>query len=140
MSPTYGCTISKYCRATFTTYTDWVLHEDLSHAPAFSIWYCICKQGHYNLSDFEIHFKAKHINMEFKPTDFLLGPSLGERFYCGFCRNVISSDNPTWSGWKFSRQCHLQAHFEGWDPLIEDTGTDVPKTIEDWEFMQIVPH
>lgn len=35
---------------------------------------------------------------------------------------------------------HLQAHFEGWDPLIEDTGTDEPKTIEEWQFMQIVPH
>ena len=140
MSIVYGCTITQQCTATFTNNTDWVLHEDLSHAPSFDVWYCLCKKGYYNLQDFEDHFKSKHADFEFKPSDFLLGPSLGERFYCGFCRKVITSDNPRWAGWGFSRRCHIQSHFEGWDPMIEDSGTDVPQTIEDWEFMQIVPH
>jgi hypothetical protein len=140
MSPIYGCTITEHCRTTFNYHLDWVLHEDFAHAPCFDIWFCICNQGYYNLNDFEIHFKLIHIDMEFKPIDYLLGPCLGERFYCGFCGNVIASDNPRWSGWRSSRQCHLQAHFEGWDPMIEDTGTDIPKTIADWQYMQIVPH
>jgi hypothetical protein len=95
------------------------------------------------LNDFETHFEAKHSDTGFKPKDWrdwLLGPSLGERFYCDFCRKVIKSDNPRWAGWKFSRECHLRAHFEGWNPLIEDTGTDIPRAVEDWEFMQIIPH
>lgn len=78
--------------------------------------------------------------MEFRPTNYLLGPSLGERFYCGFCRKVVTSDNPRWVGWKFSRQCHVRAHYEGWEPMIEDTETDIPRVVEDGEFMQIVPH
>lgn len=140
MSPIYGCTISQHCTATFDNYTDWVMHEDLTHAPSFNVWYCICKEGYYNLEDFENHFKAKHTDLEFKPRDFLLGPSLGERFYCGFCKKVIISDNPRWIGWTFSRYCHVQSHFEGWDRSIEGTETDVLKTIEEWQFMQIVSH
>jgi hypothetical protein len=143
MSPIYGCTISQHCTAAFTNYADRVLHEDFAHAPSFDIWYCVCKHGYYNLNDFETHFKAKHSNMGFKPKDWLdwlLGLSLDERFYCGFCRKVITSDNPRWASWKFSREYHLRAHFEGWDPLIEDTGTDIPRAVEDWEFMQIIPH
>jgi hypothetical protein len=45
------------------------------------------------------------MDMEFRPSDYLLRSTLGERFYYGFCRKVIMSDNPRWSGWMLSRLC-----------------------------------
>src|ERR1700730_2451662 len=101
MSIPYGCTIRPECAKTFTTFTQWWLHEAAEHEDMVDIWHCMsdfsprtCPVACYTKEDFETHRGLQQHGVhppypDIDPDDYCLGPAVGKRFWCGFCKKVI---------------------------------------------------
>jgi hypothetical protein len=118
---TYACTAEVSCSCTFEKYTDWCTHEVMAHKTDLNVWFCgdpsddsprSCNIGFRNVEEFRGHRYATHNDPSVNCSDYALGPQAGVRFYCGFCRLVLTINEDEKDQWATERLKHISVHFK----------------------------
>ena len=131
----YACTFPK-CDKYFGSKSDWRRHENTQHFQLV-VWKCdmrsggaVCPKACYRRDVFERHLQEEHgvpkAGQEEAQERCRVDRSSSDKFWCGFCGDVVAvdsqEDNEAWG----ARYDHIGNHF---------TGNGVPKADKaEWKF------
>lgn len=134
--PVYACTIRALCGASFNNPHDWFEHERNDHFHNFDLHKCEwCMKVFYTKKGLKQHWFAIHHSrtpkLVYNGQDMVLGPMVGDRFWCGFCGSVLCTRKPNgYDCWIEEYYAHLESHFDGYA-----MASGRKATIADWRFL-----
>lgn len=119
----YGCTFPK-CNSQFGSKSDWRRHENTQHFQ-LAVWKCnepigegmVCPKACYGRNVFEGHLRKDHnvaeVDVVRRQDDCRVDRSTNDRFWCGFCKDVIPVNPKVNNGAWGERYDHIGNHFTG---------------------------
>ena len=118
----YSCTFPK-CNSDFGSKSDWRRHENTQHFQ-LAVWKCdepvaegVCPKACYGRDVFERHLRKDHgvadNDVDARQERCRVDRSTNDRFWCGFCKNVIPVDPRVKNGAWGERYDHIGRHFTG---------------------------
>lgn len=149
----YGCTIVESCGLVWDDYEDWYYHVRTAHPKELNLWFCNegwkrskdenpCDLAFYTREEFEKHYESAHpVALEegakHDSDDRLLGPKLGNSYWCGFCVQVHGPDAVDSTGddiedWWLEYSQHMKNHYEGVNPEDDKRYTNLLGMLGEW--------